>query len=89
LTPFDFWRFAIDAQSVMWRRSLALLAASPAQQGEALARMVAEKQRAAAAGAGAAMRMALRGGKPQSVLAASLGPARKRVRRNLTRKGLG
>lgn len=89
MTPFGFWRFALQAQAVMWRRSAALLSASPAAQQAGLLRMAQEKQRAAAAGLAAATRSALRGDKPANVAAAALGPARKRVRRNLKRRGLG
>jgi hypothetical protein len=87
LTPFDAWRFLAEAQSVMLRRSLALLA-EPHAAGPALARMAAEKQRAFLDGAIAAGFAAARGAHPGAVAAAALRPARSRVRRNLRRDGL-
>jgi len=87
LTPFDAWRFLAEAQSVMLRRSLALLA-EPESAGPALARMVAEKQRAFVDGAIAASFAAASGAHPAAVAAAAVRPARSRVRRNLRSKGL-
>ena len=87
MTPFDAWRFLAEAQSVMLRRSLALLA-EPESAGPALVRMVAEKQRAFVDGAIAASFAAARGAAPAAVAAAAIRPARSRVRRNLRRRGL-
>jgi hypothetical protein len=86
MTPFDAWRFLAEAQSVMFRRSLALLA-DPDSAAPALARMVAEKQRAFADGVIAAGFAAARGANPAAIAAAAIRPARSRVRRNLRRKG--
>jgi hypothetical protein len=87
LTPFDAWRFLAEAQSVMLRRSLALWA-EPESAGPALARMVAEKQRAFVDGAIAAGFELARGAHPAAVAAAAIRPTRSRVRRNLRRTGL-
>ncbi len=87
MTPFDAWRFLAEAQSVMLRRSLALWA-EPESAGPALARMVAEKQRAFVDGAIAASFAVARGANPAAVAAAAIRPARSRVRRNLRSKGL-
>ena len=53
MSPFDAWRFLTEAQAVMLRRSLALLA-EPHMAGPALARMALEKHAAFSAGAAAA-----------------------------------
>ncbi|CAH0284004.1 hypothetical protein ROS9278_04025 [Roseomonas sp. CECT 9278] len=87
MTPFDAWRFLAEAQSVMLRRSLALWA-EPESAGPALARMVAEKQRAFVDGAIAAGFAAASGAHPAAVAAAAIRPTRSRVRRNLRRTGL-
>ena len=87
MTAFRAWRFVAEAQAVMLRRSLALWA-EPQNAGPALARMVAEKQRAFAEGALAAGFAMARGAEPAVVAAAALRPARRRVRRNLKGKGL-
>ena len=85
---FETWRFLVEAQSVMLRRSLALWA-EPQAAGPALARMAAEKQRACLDGAIAAGFAAARGAHPAAVVAAAIRPARSRVRRNLRGSGLG
>lgn len=83
----DAWRFLAEAQSVMLRRSVALWS-EPESAGPALARMVAEKQRAFLDGAIAAGFAAARGAHPAAVAAAAIRPARSRVRRNLRSAGL-
>jgi hypothetical protein len=88
LTAFDAWRLLAEAQAVMLRRSLALWA-EPHAAGPALARMAAEKQRAFLDGAIAAGFAAARGEHPAAVAAAALRPARRRLRRNTRRTGLG
>ncbi|MCA0189086.1 MAG: hypothetical protein LCH90_24410 [Proteobacteria bacterium] len=87
MSPFDAWRFLTEAQAVMLRRSLALLA-EPHMAGPALARMALEKHAAFSAGAAAAGVALVRGALPDAVIAAALRPARKRVRRNMRGSGL-
>ena len=87
MNPFDAWRFLTEAQAVMLRRSLALLA-EPHMAGPALTRMAMEKHAAFSAGAAAAGVALARGAFPDAVIAAALRPARKRVRRNARGKGL-
>jgi hypothetical protein len=88
LNPFDAWRFLSEAQAVMFRRSMALLAAEPHKAGTALMMMAVEKQLAFSEGAAAAGLALARGESPETVMAAALRPARKRVRRNVRGKGL-
>jgi hypothetical protein len=87
LNPFAAWRFLTEAQTVMLRRSLALLA-EPHQAGPALARMAVEKHIAFSEGAAAAGLAIARGATPEAVMAAAIRPARQRVRRNVKGKGL-
>ncbi|HWT10485.1 MAG TPA: hypothetical protein VN329_15070 [Roseomonas sp.] len=87
MIPFDAWRFLTEAQSVILRRSLALLA-EPHMAGPALARMAMEKHVAFSAGAAAAGLALARGDFPDAVVAAALRPARRQVRRNVRGSGL-
>ncbi len=88
MNPFDAWRFLTEAQSVMLRRSMALLAAEPHQAGPALMMMVVEKQLAFSEGAAAAGLAFASGASPEAVMAAAIRPTRKQVRRNVRGKGL-
>ena len=87
MNPFAAWRFLTEAQNVMLRRSLALMA-EPHNAGPALARMVVEKQIAFSEGATAAGLAMARGASPEAVMDAALRPARKQVRKNVRGKGL-
>ncbi len=87
MSPFDTWRFLTEAQSVMLRRSLALLA-EPHMAVPALARMAMEKHAAFSEGAVAAGEALANGAMPDAVIAAALRPARRQVRRNMRGSGL-
>jgi hypothetical protein len=81
--PAAYAWLAWQAGWVFTLRSAQLLTTEPAGAANALAEMVAEKQRAFADGAMAAGMAALAGSRPDVVAAAAIKPARRRVAANL------
>lgn len=89
--PLDLWllgletaRLAVEAQAVIAMRMAGMMGLWAVRPAE-FPRMLAEKQRAAAAAGGAAGRAALAGKRPAAVLRAGLKPIGRRVTANSRR----
>ena len=79
-----FWRFALEAQSVIALRTLGIIGVLPAHHGEN-ERMVAEKLPALIKANAAAGRAAMSGKRPDQILSAWQSPLSRRMRANRRR----